>query len=261
MFKTTGFVTDAYTYNNLGAGTVRSEAGSNLQEEGLESYLFRVNYEYNNKYLLTFSARADGSSVFAKNNKWGTFPSVAAGWRIKEENFMKNVSVFDDLKLRASYGELGNPGVQPGASLTRLSQGGNNYILGVNQDVAAGIAANSFGNDNLKWETTKQYNIGVDASFISNRLQVTIDYFSKKTQDLLVDVPLLWLTGFENTLSNFGEVSNKGLEFSLSSVNIDSRGFKWVTDFNISAYRNRVESLQTEGGSIFINPIGRGVNI
>jgi len=259
--QTIGFVTDAYTYNNLGAGAIRSGAGSNLQEEGLESYLFRVNYEYNNRYLLTFSARADGSSVFAKNNKWGTFPSVAVGWRIKEENFMQNSSFFDDLKLRASYGSLGNPGVSPGASLTRLSQGGNNYILGLTQDVASGIAANSFGNDNLKWETTKQFNLGVDASFISNRLQVSVDYFSKLTEDLLVNVPLLWLTGFQSTLSNFGEVSNKGLEFAVTSINMDKNGFRWESNFNLSAYQNKVEKLQTEGGQLFINPIGRGVSI
>ncbi|WP_169513405.1 TonB-dependent receptor [Flexithrix dorotheae] len=259
--QTTGFVTDAYSYHNLGAGTIRSGAGSNFQEEGLESYLFRANYEYNNRYLLTISARADGSSVFAKNNKWGVFPSIAAAWRIKEENFMQNTSFFDDLKLRASYGELGNPGVNPGASLTRLGQVGNNYILGVNQDIVAGIAANTFGNDNLKWETTKQFNIGIDASFISNRLQTSLDYFSKSTQDLLVDVPLLWLTGFETSLSNFGEVTNKGLELTLTSINIDSKDFRWETNFNISSYRNKIASLDTEEGQIFINPIGRGVSV
>ena len=259
--QTTGFVTDSYFYNNLGAGTVRSGAGSNLQEEGLESYLFRVNYEYNNRYLLTFSARADGSSVFAKNNKWGTFPSVAFAWRIKEEEFLQGSTFFDDLKLRASYGQLGNPGVSPGASLTRLAQGGNNYILGVNQDVAAGIAANSFGNDNLKWETTEQINFGIDASFFANRLQTSIDYYSKTTKDLLVDVPLLWLTGFQSTLSNFGEVTNKGIELSLTSINIDNMDFRWETNFNISTYKNEVAKLDTEEGYLLINSIGRGVSI
>ena len=261
MVQTIGFVTDAYTYNNLGAGTTRSGAGSNLVEEGLESYLFRANYTYNNRYLVTVSARADGSSVFAKNNKWGVFPSVALAWRLKEENFLKNSPVFDDLKLKASYGELGNPGVSPGASLTRLDQAGNNYILGVDQHVVAGIAANTFGNDNLKWETTKEFDFGLDAAFFSNRLQVTLDYFSKRTHDLLVNVPLLWLTGFENTLSNFGEVTNKGFEISLNSINIDNGGFKWETNFNISTNQNRVVSLQTEGGRLFINPIGRGISV
>ncbi|WP_200585879.1 SusC/RagA family TonB-linked outer membrane protein [Pedobacter segetis] len=256
--QTTGFVTDAYAYNNLAAGVVRSDATSNNTLEGLESYLFRANYSYKSKYLITTSARLDGSSVFAKNNKWGTFPSVALAWNIGNENFIRDLGTFDNLKLRASYGELGNPGVDPGASLTKLAQNGNNYILGASQSLVAGIAANTLGNDNLKWETTKQYNYGIDVGFFKNRLSASLDYYTKKTTNLLVNVPVLWLTGFQTSLSNFGSVSNKGFEVTINSVNLDKGNFKWTTNFNIATNKNKILDLSDPTGKVLINNIGRG---
>ncbi len=254
--QTQGFVTDAFGFDNLGAGTNRSAAGSSASKEGLQSYLFRANYAYKGKYLLTVSGRADGASVFAKNNQWGIFPSAAVAWRAGDEEFIQDLGIFDDLKVRASYGRLGNPGLDPGASLTRLAQGGNNYILGVNQQVVSGIAANALGNDNLKWESTNQFDIGVDMSFMDNRIQASVDYYSKRTDDLLVSVPILWLTSFANSLTNFGEVSNKGFELSLNSVNVDRAGFRWESNFNISTNKNEVVDIDAPEGFIFINPIG-----
>jgi TonB-linked SusC/RagA family outer membrane protein len=251
-----GFVTDAFTFNNLGAGVDRSAAGSGSSEIGFESYLLRANYSWKSKILLTLSARSDASSVFAANNKRALFPSGAIAWRLIEEDFIQNLNVFDDLKLRVSYGRLGNPGLGFGASLTRLSNSGNNYILGVNQDIVSGIAANSLGNDNLKWETTDQFDIGLDAGFFDNRVQVTLDYYSKLTNDLLVNVEIPWLTSFSNSLTNFGEVSNKGFELAISSINVNRDGFRWETNFNLATNKNEVVDIFNEEGFIFINPIG-----
>ncbi|MCB0630355.1 MAG: SusC/RagA family TonB-linked outer membrane protein [Lewinella sp.] len=254
--QTRGYVTDAFTFNNLGAGVDRSAAGSGASEIGFESILFRANYSWKSKFLLTLSARSDASSVFAANNKRALFPSGAIAWRLIEEDFIQRMGLFDDLKLRASYGRLGNPGLGFGASLTRLSNSGNNYILGVNQDVVSGIAANSLGNDNLKWETTDQLDIGIDAGFFNNRLQLTLDYYSKKTNDLLVNVQVPWLTSFSTSLTNFGSVSNKGLELAITTVNINRNDFRWETNFNIATNKNEVLDIYNEEGLIYTNPIG-----
>lgn len=251
-----GFVTDAFTYNNLGAGVDRSAAGSDASEIGFESFLFRANYSWKSKILLTFSARSDASSVFAANNKRALFPSGAIAWRLIEEDFIRGLDLFDDLKLRVSYGRLGNPGLGFGASLTRLSNSGNNYILGVNQDVVSGIAANSLGNDNLRWETTDQFDIGVDAGFFNNRLQLTLDYYSKRTNDLLVNVQVPWLTSFSTSLTNFGSVSNKGVELAITTVNVNTSDFRWETNFNIAANRNEVLDIFNQEGFIYVNTIG-----
>lgn len=254
--QTRGYVTDAFTFNNLGAGVDRSAAGSGASEIGFESFLFRLNYSWSSKILLTFSARSDASSVFAANNKRALFPSGAFAWRLIEEDFIQGMDIFDDLKLRVSYGRLGNPGLGFGASLTRLSNSGNNYILGVNQDVVSGIAANSLGNDNLRWETTNQLDIGIDAGFLNNRLQVTLDYYSKLTNDLLVDVQVPWLTSFSTSLTNFGKVSNKGVELAITTVNINRNDFRWETNFNIATNKNEVVDIFNDEGFIYTNPIG-----
>lgn len=253
---TRGFVTDAFTFNNLAAGVERNAAGSGASEIGFESYLFRANYSWKSKILLTMSARSDASSVFAANNKRALFPSGAIAWRLIEEDFIQRLGIFDDLKFRASYGRLGNPGLGFGASLTRLSTSGNNYILGVNQDVVSGIAANTLGNDNLKWETTDQFDIGIDAGFMNNRIQVTLDYYAKRTNDLLVNVQVPWLTSFSSSLTNFGEVSNRGVELALTTVNINRKDFRWETNFNIAANKNEVLDIFNEEGFIYLNSIG-----
>jgi TonB-linked SusC/RagA family outer membrane protein len=253
MVEARTFVTDAFTYNNLAAGAERSNAGSNLTEEGLESFLLRTNYGLLNKYLFTISARLDGASVFAANNKWGFFPSAALAWKAENEEFIKNLKIFDNLKVRASIGRLGNPGLSPGASLSQLSQVGNNYIFGADQHVVSGIAANTLGNPDLKWESTTQFDIGFDAGFFNRRLQVTFDYYKKRTDNLLVEVPLLWLTSFSSQLTNYGTVTNNGLEFSLNSVNVSRKNFKWDTNFNISSNRNKVIDIIAPEGFILNN--------
>lgn len=253
MVQVRNFVSDAFTFNNLGAGAERSDANSNLTESGLESYIFRANYGFADKYLITVSARMDGASVFAANNKWGLFPSAAIAWKAGNEEFIKNLNVFDNLKVRASYGQLGNPGLNAGASLSRLSPAGNSYILGTDQHLVSGIASNTLGNPDLKWESTTQFDLGFDVSFFNNRLQLTLDYYDKLTKDLLVDVPLLWLTSFESVLTNYGTVSNKGFEFSLTSININRNDLRWETNFNISTNKNKVVDIIAPEGYILNN--------
>ena len=253
MVQTRNFVTDAFTYNNLGAGAERSNAGSNLTEQGVESFLLRTNYGLLDKYLFTVSARLDGASVFAANNKWGLFPSAALAWKAENEEFIKNLRIFNNLKVRASIGRLGNPGLSPGASLSQLSQVGNTYIFGADQHLVSGIAANTIGNPDLKWESTTQFDIGMDVGFFNRRLQVTFDFYKKRTDNLLVAVPLLWLTSFSSQLTNYGTVTNNGVEFSLTSINISKKYFKWETNFNISANRNKVVDIITPEGFILNN--------
>ena len=251
-----GFTTDFFEYNNIDAGAERSDAQSNASEFGLQSYLFRANYSYKGKYLLTLSGRVDGSSNFAASQKYGTFPSVAFAWRAGEEGFIESLGVFDDLKLRASYGRLGNP-ASGGSSLARLGAGFT-YLFGPGQDITNGIGLNRLGNEFLKFETTDQLDIGIDAAFFDHRLQVNLDYYRKKTNDLFANENILWLAGVSNAsiATNFGSMQNSGLELTVNSVNIDRNGFKWETNFNISSNKNKLLKIPDENGEREINTFG-----
>ncbi|WP_373511290.1 SusC/RagA family TonB-linked outer membrane protein [Persicitalea sp.] len=251
--RVNGFATDEFTTNNIDAATTRLEASSTLRNTGLESWLGRANYIFRDKYLLTLSGRADGSSVFAKNNKWSFFPSVALAWRVIEEDFMQGNNTISDLKLRASYGRIGNQAISPYQSLSPIANGGNQYILGVAQNVVTGFAPNALSNDNLRWETTTSLDFGVDVSFLNNKLTATLDYYRKTTDDLLVQVTVPQLTGFNNTLRNFGKVQNNGLEFSLTSANVNTKDFRWETSFNIAGNRNTVVDIFNPEGFFLTN--------
>ena len=258
--QTKKFTTDFFEYNNLGAGSERSGASSYANKFGVESYLFRVNYGYMNKYRLTINARADGSSNFAKNSKWGTFPSVAIAWNIDREDFMGNVNMFDDLKFRASYGKLGNPASQ-GTSLARLDSNFT-YLYGNSGDITKGIGLNRLGNDQLKFETTNQLDIGLDASFFKNRLQLTLDYYRKTTENLFTNREILWLAGVSNATipTNFGTIENKGFELFVSSINVDTADFRWESSLNISTNKNEVLSIPEKDGKLHINRFGGVIN-
>ncbi len=251
--RVNGFATDAFTTNNIDAATNRLESSSTLRKTGLESWLGRANYNYKGKYLFTLSGRADGSSVFAKNNKWSFFPSAAIAWRVIEEDFMRGNNLLSDLKLRASYGRIGNQAIGPYQSLSPISNGGNEYILGVAQNIVTGFAPNSLANNDLRWETTTSLDFGVDVALLNNRLSATLDYYRKTTDDLLVRVTIPQLTGFNNMLRNFGKVQNNGLEFSLNSVNINRNDFRWETNFNIAGNRNTVVDVFNPEGFFLTN--------
>ncbi|RVT78643.1 TonB-dependent receptor [Flavobacterium sufflavum] len=233
--------------HTLNAGVVN--AGNTFSEEwSLVSYLARANYSYKGKYLASAAIRADGSSRFGANNRWGYFPSGSLAWRISEESFLKDVSWISNLKVRLSYGATGNNSIPNYGSIGTL--GYSPYVSSgtVNQ----GIYTSNFADKNLKWEKTGQTNFGVDFSVFNGRVKFTGDIYYSKTKDLLLNVPIPILSGFSSTLTNIGELENRGIELNLSTQNIDSE-FKWSTDFNISANRNKVLKLGANDAPIDIN--------
>ena len=205
----------------------------------LLSYIGRINYGLNNKYLLTATFRADGSSRFGENNKFGYFPSGAFAWKLRNEKFLSNVASLSDLKLRTSWGRTGNQDIGNYNSLTTYVQT-NDAIFG-NLGYTAYQTAR-LSNPDLKWETTEQYDIGVDFGFWRNRLTGTFDYFTRTTKDMLIQLPIPGSVGFTSTLRNVGKIRNSGIEFSLKSVNLN-KGFKWETTINGSTLQNEVLSL------------------
>jgi TonB-linked SusC/RagA family outer membrane protein len=233
------FVSDDLQENSLQSGSVTTKPFSDNTKWVLHSYLGRVNYNYNNRYFVTASLRADGSSRFGKGNKWGYFPSAALSWKLSSEPFFNTLSdVFSDLKLRASFGATGNQEIgeyQSLATLTSLS-----YIFGNN--IVTGFTPNKLPNEKLGWETTHQYDAGIDAGFINNRLVLTLDAYYKKTQDLLLNVEIPWTTGQASMLQNFGSVENRGLEIGVNTKNLTGK-LQWNTSANISLNRNKVLSI------------------
>jgi TonB-linked SusC/RagA family outer membrane protein len=230
------FVADILGYDNLGLGSVAIAPGSSVGTWGLQSFLGRVNYGYKNKYLLTASLRADGSSRFGKNNRYAYFPSGALAWRIAEEDFMKDSRVFSDLKLRVSYGKTGNQdgiGNYPAYSLL----GTQNYILG--NANSTGIGPAQIANPDLSWETTSQGDIGFDADLFNGRISITADAYLKKTSDLLLNLTIPSTSGFSSAIKNLGKVENKGIELNIFSRNLTGN-FEWTTDLNFSTNKNTV---------------------
>lgn len=193
-------------------------------------------YDYKKKYLATFTARYDGSSRFGENNRYGLFPSIRVGWNIVEESFLQNSEAVSDLKLRASYGKTGND--QIGNFAARgLYGGGGNYAG------QAGIRPTSLANLDLGWESNVTFNLGLDYGFLSNRITGSLDVFDRRTKDLLLDQPILWTNGFGTIANNVGELQNKGIEFEVSTINIDKGGFRWNTSFNFTYIKNQIISL------------------
>jgi TonB-dependent starch-binding outer membrane protein SusC len=195
-----------------------------------------VNYDFKKKYLLTLTARYDGSSRFGTENQYGLFPSVRLGWSLVEEEFLKNSSTVSEMKFRASYGLTGND--QIGNFDARgLYGGGGNY------SGSAGIVPSSLANLGLSWETNNTLNLGLDFGFFENRITGSVDAFDRRTKDLLLSQPILWINGFGGISNNVGELQNRGLEFELSTVNVDKGGFRWNSSFNITKIDNQILSL------------------
>jgi len=226
----------------LQGGSVITTPYSYASKNALISYLGRVNYNFDHKYFLTASVRQDGSSRFGKNNKWGTFPSAGASWYTSNEEFFKPLlSIVNDLKVRLSYGKTGNQEIGNYQSFSTLST--TKYLIG--NALVTGFTPDRISNDYLGWETTYQFDGGIDVSLLKDRITLTVDAYRKKTVDLLLNVELPWTTGQATSLQNYGSVENKGLEFTLNTQNLIGK-FKWNTNLNISFNRNKVLSL---GGS------------
>lgn len=215
-------------------------------EWAIMSYLARVSYNYDSRYYLTANFRADGSSKLAPDHRWGYFPSVSAAWRISGEDFMKDITWIDDLKLRAGWGQQGNQsGLADYAWVQNYDINYSDWTKSENADAVPTLGSKSnIGNKDLTWETTSQANVGIDWSMFNSRLNVTLDGYYKYTTNLLMYVPLP--SPNPSIYRNEGEMSNWGLELAISSVNIDRGDWRWTTDFNISTNRNRLEKLSLQ---------------
>jgi TonB-linked SusC/RagA family outer membrane protein len=245
--EATNFVSDITGYYNIGAGAVQDIPSSRRTTQTLESWLGRVNYSLLDKYLFTGTYRTDGSSRFAEDHKWGSFPSAAIAWRASSEPFLANVKAIDELKVRLSYGLVGNPGIRPYQALSRL--GNQGYSFG--GTYLSGYAPTAVGNPDLRWESTRQTDLGIDVGFL-NRFNLTADYYAKKTTDLLLQVTLPFETGFQSALANRGAVQNRGFEVGLDAQILraaDDRSLSWRANLNFATNKNKVLDL---GGPSFI---------
>lgn len=237
--------------HTLNAGKVTK--GATIEADwALVSFLARATYSYKGKYMASAAIRADGCSRFGKDNRWGYFPSASLAWRISEESFMKNVSWLNNLKLRLSYGVTGNNQISNYAAIGLLSNAP--YVQ--NGSVVQGLYTSTLPDAKLKWEKTGQVNFGIDLGLLNNRINMSLDLYYSKTRDLLLNVPIPVLTGFQTTLTNIGRLENRGVEFSISTRNIDTKDFVWTTDFNISANRNKVLKLGDNNAPVIINNNG-----
>ena len=210
----------------------------------MASFFGRINYNYDSKYLFTATWRADGSSRFSKYNRWAYFPSAALAWNITEEKFMRPVLFLSTGKLRLSWGQTGNNRVTDYAYLSSLKTPVNVSYSFDNKTPLQGLLKENMGNMNLKWETTEQWNLGLDLGFLRDRILFTADFYHKVTRDLLLNAEVPYTSGYETIYKNVGSIMNRGMEFSLSTVNIKRRNFTWTTDFNISFNQNRILSLE-----------------
>ena len=231
------FLIDGFLFNNLGAGAYpKPSVGSSASKDEMASFFGRVNYSFKDRYLLTATLRADGASNFAKNNRWGYFPSVAVGWRFTEEEFMQPLTnVLSSGKLRLSYGQTGNSNIGNKA-ISYYKTGYNNEFGGTE---SVGVYLSQMGNPDLKWETTTEWNLGLDMGFLNNRLNVTAEYFHRVVSDLLSERTLLSYNEVSKISANIGETQSQGFELTINSKNIETRDFSWSSDLTFSFYRDK----------------------
>ena len=249
------FPTDIFGINKLGLGTAPSLPETFATKNTLASFFGRFNYNYKYRYYINAVFRADGSSKFSPANRWGYFPSFSAAWRIENESFLKEIEIITQAKLRAGWGRSGNNKIGDFDAISQLDiNNDSGYVWGTNQGYVPGAFQSNLGVADLRWETTDQLNIGFDFAILSNRIQTTVDYYYKKTTDLLLNADTALHTGFERVQQNIGSVSNEGLEFSLNTKTIDAKKFKWQTSFNISFNRNKVLKLNNGQNAILTDP-------
>ncbi len=240
------FPSDAF--KKLNAGAVKTGATSSSTGDVLLSYFARVNYKYDEKYILALSDRIDGSSRFGVNNRYGSFPAVSAGWVLSEEKFLQNNRFLSFLKLKASFGETGNNEISDFAARglnTSAAYGGH-----------AGQIPSQLPNPNLKWETTLGSDFGIEGSILNNRIDFDIDYYTRKTKDLLLNVQVPGTSGFESQLQNIGNLNNKGFEIEINSTNISTKDVRWTSSFNFSRNKNKVTNL---GGQVLGSDVNKAI--
>ncbi len=245
-----GFFDNFYSYNNLSVGANQLPTQSGYTLRTINSYYGRLNYNYDGRYLFGASLRSDGASNFAENKKYGVFPSYSVGWNISNEKFFKDMpKTISQLKLRASYGVVGNAEIPPYISLAKLT----NLQVPFNNGLSTGVVSASIApNPNLHWEREQQLDIGLEIGLFDNRISFIADYYNKVNKDLLYELPLPPTSGYTNIWDNIGSVRNRGVELTLNTINFNGQDFKWNTNINFSLNRNLVTQLY--GSPIY--PIG-----
>ena len=234
--ENTGFITDAFLWNNLNAGSGTKIVNSSRTENMIASYFGRLNYNYKERYLLTFTVRKDGASVFSKNHKWGTFPSLALGWNIAEEPFFsKLTNSIPQLKLRVSYGQTGNASI--GSNAFAAYSAYPAWLSG-NDAIDIGVSLARLANPNLKWETTTEANVGIDFSILKGRVSGSLELYSKVISDLLAVKPLNSYNEISEVIANIGETQSKGFELTINTLNVDHKDFQWRTVFSFSKFKD-----------------------
>ncbi len=244
------FTTDFFQYNNLGAGSQQNASSSNKSGFAFNSYFGRINYAFKEKYLVTVTGRIDGNSKFGDNHKYAFFPSAALGWKISEEDFLRNNNVISNLKLRASYGLTGNSEIGAYSSDPLLGS----YTGVINNARFSGVGTNRLGNLDLKWEKTAQSDVGLEIGLLDNRINIEADAYYRKTTDMLLAAPLPRTTGYGSITKNVGSMENKGFEFTINATPISTNDFTWNTTFNISMNKNKVLTLATPAPIFSGNP-------
>lgn len=243
---------DAKSGNHVKSPTIGYEKVAML------SGVFMANYSYKGRYLLKASMRADGSSKFAPNNRWGFFPSGAIGWRVSDENFFKNVSWLkknvDNLKLRFSYGQVGNDQIAPYSYAQTLASSNRQAVFG--DGTISSLYTNRMANPDISWEVTEEFNGGLDLDMFNNRFNISVDLYTKKTKDMLLEQNLPRLSGFSKVTRNIGSVRNRGFEISVGGLIIDKKDFTWNATINFSANQSKVLSLGTENQMLESRPVG-----
>ena len=253
-----GFPNDVLTNYQMRSATLLTPSYVNFKQN-LLSQMGRLNYGYDGRYLVTLTARRDGYSGFGTNSKYGVFPSAAVAWNIHRESFMKNIDFISNLKLRGSYGLNGNQAVSSYSSLATLAI--FPYVTG--NTVLPGYVPSSLANEELGWESTKSLSVGLDFGILNNRIQGSLDFYSAKTHDLLLNRTISSVQGFTRILQNIGKTANQGIELGLTSTNIKTKDFSWTTNLNFSHNKNKIVDLYGDGRDDVGNSwfIGKPINV
>ena len=234
--------TDEFQLNDMGLGTPTNSDSFLNNDDNLISFFARVNYDFKDKYLFSATMRADGSSKFSKDNKWGYFPAVSAAWRLGEEEFIKKLNIFSDLKFRIGYGLAGNNRIGSYNSLALLSS--LNTAMG--GQLVPGYASNQIPNKDLKWEANKTFNLGLDLGFLDQRITISPEFYINRSSDLLLSAQLPYSSGYTTMMVNAGETKNVGVDLTINTVNIAKKDFNWTTTLTFSHYKNKVLELTGE---------------
>lgn len=253
-----GFLSDIYENNNIGSAIIKALPSTSYRDNKLLSYLGRANYSYDNRYFVTLTGRYDGSSRFGAKNKFAFFPSAALAWNVSQEQFLKDNGTLSLLKIRTSYGKSGNQAINNYQTLANIS---NTDVIFDNQ-INTGFVISALQNPNLKWETTQQFDVGLDMGFFNNKVQMVVDFYHKRTHDLLLNVTLPGSGGFSSVLQNVGIVQNRGFEFQISAQPKLGDNLKWNSSLNLSANKTKVLDLGNDayGKPISFKEINTGGN-